>query len=150
MARLEVFRFGMVGVANTGIDLAVYFLLQLGGTPVLLANLVSTSAGLSFSFAANRLFTFSARPKGGARRQIVLFVACTGVGLWIVQPLVILAVGQLLSGAAALGDTRILVAKLAAIAVAMVWNWMLYNRVVFRAAGHRPRPDSATDASAAR
>jgi putative flippase GtrA len=131
--RLEILRFGLVGVANTGIDLGLYFLLQASGSPVLLANLISTTAGLTFSFVANRLFTFRARPAGGsAVRQMLLFLVCTGIGLWVVQPLVLVGMGRLLEGFATLGDLRILIAKLAAIAIGMVWNWTLYNKVVFR------------------
>lgn len=131
----EVLRFGLVGVANTGIDLGLYFLLQLGGTPLLVANLISTTAGLTFSFVANRLFTFSARPAGRAGRQLVLFVVCTGVGLWIIQPVVLVGMDHLLAEAVVLGDLRILLGKLIAIAFGMVWNWTVYNRIVFRSTG---------------
>lgn len=135
----EVLRFGLVGVANTAIDLGLYFLLQLNGTPLLIANLISTSAGLAFSFVANRLFTFSARPSGRAGRQLVLFVVCTGIGLWLIQPLVLVGMGALLAGFGQLGDLRILLGKLAAIAFGMVWNWSVYSRIVFRAGSGAPR-----------
>ena len=131
----EVLRFALVGVANTGIDLGLYFLLHIGGTPLLLANLISTSAGLSFSFVANRLFTFSARPAGRAGRQLVLFVVCTGIGLWAIQPLVLVGMDHLLAAATGLGDLRILLGKLVAIAFGMVWNWIVYSRIVFRVTG---------------
>ncbi|WP_375390238.1 GtrA family protein [uncultured Amnibacterium sp.] len=129
----EVLRFGLVGVANTGIDLGLYFLLQLGGSPLLIANLISTTAGLSFSFVANRLFTFSARPAGRTGRQLVLFVVCTGIGLWAIQPLVLVGMDRLLADATSLGDLRILLGKLVAIGFGMVWNWSVYSRIVFRA-----------------
>lgn len=135
LMRGEVLRFGAVGVVNTGIDLGIYFVLQSAGVPILLANLISTSAGLTFSFVANRLFTFSARPSGGFGRQLVLFVTCTGIGLWALQPLVILGADRLLSTAGSPADLRILLAKLAGIACGMVWNWLLYSKVVFRTRG---------------
>ncbi len=128
----EVVRFGLVGVVNTGIDLGIFFVLQLGGTPVILANLISTSAGLAFSFLANRVFTFSRRTSARAGRQLLLFVLCTGVGLWVVQPLVILGVDRLLLPYAALGAWLILISKCIAIGFGLVWNWTLYNKVVFR------------------
>lgn len=127
----EIVRFGLVGVVNTGLDLGVYFALQVGGTPVLLANFVSTSVGLAFSFVANRLFTFSARPSGGAVRQLALFVLCTGIGLWAVQPLVLLGMDRLLRPLAGLGAWHILISKCVAIGFGFVWNWTLYNKVVF-------------------
>lgn len=128
----EVLRFGLVGVVNTGIDLGLYVLLHSVGTPLLLANLVSTTAGLTFSFVANRLFTFSARPSGSAGRQLLLFVVCTGIGLWVIQPLVLIGMDRLLAGVGAWGDLRTLLGKLVAIAFGMVWNWTVYNRIVFR------------------
>jgi putative flippase GtrA len=131
----EVLRFGLVGMVNTALDLGIFLALQLGGVPVIIANLISTSAGLAFSFGANRVFTFSGRTIGrtGAGRQLLLFVLCTGIGLWAVQPLVILAVDHLLAPYAAMGAWRILIAKCVAIGFGLVWNWTLYNRVVFRA-----------------
>lgn len=128
----EVLRFGAVGVVNTGLDLGVYLILQLSGVPVVLANLLSTSVGLSFSFVANRRFTFSSRSTGRPWSQVALFIGCTGVGLWVVQPIVIFALERLLVAADGLGDWRVLLAKCGAIAVGMAWNWTLYNRVVFR------------------
>lgn len=128
----EVVRFGLVGVVNTGLDLGVYFALQLGGTPVVLANLISTSVGLAFSFLANRVFTFSGRSSARAGRQLLLFVLCTGIGLWVIQPLVILGMGRLLLPYTTLGAWNILIAKCVAIGFGMVWNWTLYNKVVFR------------------
>lgn len=132
MLEREVVRFGLVGLVNTGLDLGIYFALQVGGTPVLLANLLSTSAGLAFSFVANRGFTFSERSSGRAGRQLALFILCTGIGLWLVQPLVILGMDRLLLPYAALGAWQILIAKCVAIGFGMVWNWTLYNKVVFR------------------
>ena len=123
-------RFALVGSVNTAIDFGLFVGLSALGTPLLLANTASTSAGLVFSYFANRRFTFGV----GARhdlRGILLFVAITGVGLWVVQPLVILGVSALLpittpaAAAAALG-------KAAGIAVGLVWNFVWYRTVVFR------------------
>ncbi len=149
LRRLEVLRFGLVGAANTAVDLGVYLLLSMAGLPVLLANFVSTSAGLGFSFVANRRFTFSARPSDGAGRQLLLFVVCTGVGLWVVQPVVLLGAGHLLAPVGGPEEVRVLLAKLAAIGCGMVWNWTLYNRVVFRVAPAAGQPAARRDTPAA-
>ncbi|MFC6153485.1 GtrA family protein [Nocardioides yefusunii] len=139
----QAVRFALVGVVNTAIDLVIFGLLALTGWPVLLANLVSTSAGMAFGFFAHRSFSF--RSTATVRESAPRFVLTTGVGLWLVQPLVILAGAAVL--VALLGEssvTEVWMPKLAAIAAGMVWNFAIYRLYVFadrsRSAG---RGDSA-------
>lgn len=127
----RVVRFAMVGTVNTAIDFGLFVALATAGIPVFGANAVSTSAGLLFSYFANRRFTFGV---GGRHdpKAVLLFVAVTGTGLWLVQPLVILGVAALLP--ASLPALLVTGAgKAAAIAVGLVWNFALYRTVVFRA-----------------
>jgi putative flippase GtrA len=113
-------RFGLVGIGNTLVDLVGY---------TVIANLISTTMGMALSFTLNRSFTFRAAG-GGAVRQIVLFVLVTGIGLWVIQPLVIMLTRDLFAG---LPETLAIAApKLAGICVALVWNYVLYSRLVFR------------------
>lgn len=121
-------RFGIVGVANTAIDALGYALLVSLGVPIFVANFISTSAGMLLSFSLNRNFTFKAKD-GDIRRQALLFFGVTAFGLWVVQALVILAVTRVFPG------LPVLVPKFAGIAVGLVWNYVLYHKVVFR---HRP------------
>ena len=116
---MRVVRFGLVGVLNTAVDFLLYLALA-GFLPVLAANFLSTSCGMVTSFVLNRGFTF--RSSGPLNRQILLFLLVTGTGLWVIQPLV-------LFGLASFGAVQ---AKLAAIGVGMVWNFLLYNSFVFR------------------
>lgn len=127
-------RFGLVGSVNTAIDLVLFLALQAAGSPLLLANLVSTSCGLAFSFTANRAFTFRQRGGSGLRRQAVAFLLGTGFGLWVVQPAVIAAAIALLAGSGVAPGLHPLLGKVAGIAAGMVFNWLLYSRWVFRAA----------------
>ncbi|TQM79163.1 putative flippase GtrA [Saccharothrix saharensis] len=125
-------RFGAVGVVNTCVDLVGYVSLVLAGTPVLPANLISTSAGMAVSFALNRSFTFRAR-SGSLRAQIPLFFLCTASGLWVVQPLAITVTDDLFGGSTTL--TAVTGPKLVGLALGLVWNYVLYRRVVFRPPG---------------
>lgn len=128
-------RFLLVGCANASIDAGVYVVLRALGLELFLANLISTTCGLIFSFFANRTFTFDARTttKRGLIWQAVNFFGVVGFGLWVIQPLVIL-------GAVAVLEARFdfptvvvdLVAKVAAIGVALVWNYALFRVLVFR------------------
>jgi putative flippase GtrA len=129
-------RFGLVGILNTAIDLGVYLGLRALGMALLPANSLSTSAGLLFSFLANRTFTFGDRTSSGRARVAGLFLLTTGLGLWVLQPLVIAGGEHLL----ATWDTadrlpgfavHSLLPKLAGISVGIVWNYLAYDRIVF-------------------
>ncbi|MFI9011430.1 GtrA family protein [Actinosynnema sp. NPDC053489] len=137
-------RFGAVGVVNTLVDVVGYTGLVLAGTPAFAANLVSTSAGMAVSFVLNRSFTFRAG-SGALRVQVPLFVLCTAPGPWLVQPLVIATTGDLVTGPTTL--TAVTVPKLAGLALALVCNYVLYRKVVFRP---RPRTGSRSPAPARR
>ncbi|MGW4058685.1 GtrA family protein [Amycolatopsis sp. NPDC004747] len=121
-------RFGIVGVANTLVDALGYALLVTLGVPLFVANFISTTTGMLLSFTLNRNFTFRAKD-GDVRRQALLFFAVTAFGLWVVQAAIIFAV------TAAFPGVNVLIPKFAGIAVGLVWNYVLYNKVVFR---HRP------------
>lgn len=125
-------RFGLVGVGNTLVDLVGYTVLFALGTPLVIANLISTTMGMALSFTLNRSFTFRASGSGGMVRQVVLFVLVTGIGLWAIQPLVIVLTRDLFAGLPA--TLAIAAPKFAGICVALVWNYVLYSRLVFRPA----------------
>lgn len=125
----QVIRFVIVGVLNTAIDVALLFLLTYLGIELWFANICSTSVALLFSFVVNRSFTF--KSTGNILRQIVPFLAVTLIGLWVLQPLVLLGVTGLLNGV--WGEyVGLFVAKMLATVVSMTWNYLLYNRLVFK------------------
>lgn len=128
-------RFAIVGVANTAVDALGYTLLVTLGVPLFVANFISTTAGMLLSFTLNRNFTFRAKD-GDLRRQAVLFFTVTAFGLWVVQALVILGVTKLFPA------WPVLLPKLAGIAVGLVWNYVLYHKVVFRNRTTAPAPES--------
>ncbi|MDT7805834.1 MAG: hypothetical protein QOI78_9267 [Actinomycetota bacterium] len=134
-------RFGIVGVANTLVDALGYALLVTLGVPLFVANFISTTAGMLLSFGLNRTFTFRAKD-GDVRRQALLFFAVTAFGLWVVQALIILAVTKAFPG------VHVLIPKFAGIAVGLVWNYVLYHKVVFRqrpSAAEAPVPEVSHD-----
>lgn len=124
-----------MGVCNTAID-AVLFVLLHDELGILLANFVSTSAGMTFSFVVNGLFTFKAERL--TLRHALLFVATTGLVMWVAQPLlihawlwVVDALPDLALGGTTLDDGRIWVAKLAALTCSLVLNFLAYRFVVW-------------------
>ena len=122
-------RFILVGIANTAIDFIVLLSLTAVGLPLVLSNIISTSVALTFSFFANRTFTFGST--GKKRAQAVRFLLVTLVGLWVLQPIVLVLAVPALEGMLS-REASIVVAKLIATVVSMVWNYLLYDSLVFR------------------
>lgn len=136
VSRSPVSRFAVVGVVNTAIDFVLFGLLAMLGWPLLLANFVSTSAGMMFSFFVNRSWTFGSTRS--IRSTLGPFVLVTAVCLWVIHPVVILLVGHLLNavaGSLAVELRHVWLPKAVAIGVGLVWNFSWYHRAVFRPAG---------------
>ena len=139
--------FGLVGIINTLLDVLLLnlgiFVLQL---PVVLANMLSVSIALAFSYTANSRWVFGGQ-RLGARRAL-RFVMITLIGLYGLQTLVIylltrqwlapaslvqgtiqaLGLGQYFSNEFIVANT----AKVLATLFTTVWNFVLYKKYVFK------------------
>jgi putative flippase GtrA len=124
-------RFMLVGGLNTVIDFGLLYILRAFGLPTIPANVISTTSAFCFSFFANKKYTFRAADTN-VKREIVLFVAVTLFGLWVLQTIVIAVVAPLLSTFIPSMDMALLGAKLTATIVTLVWNYIMYSRVVFK------------------
>jgi putative flippase GtrA len=116
-----VVRFATVGVINTLIDVVLFWALH-APLGIVVANFVSTSAGMTFSFLANGRHTF-----GVSRvtlRQVVLFVATNGFTMWLLQPL-------LIDAAYDVASAPLMLAKVVALGGSVVANFLLYRYVVW-------------------
>ncbi len=121
MISRTVARFLAVGICNTAIDVVLFWVLN-APLGITLANFVSTSAGMTFSFLVNGRHTF-----GASRvtvRQAVLFVASNGATMWLLQPLLIHAVHDVVS-------VPLMAAKVVALGGSVVANFLLYRYVVW-------------------
>lgn len=132
LAASEKVRFGVVGIINTIVDFTVLLILGAGlKIPTVAANIVSTSCALVVSYLLNKKAVF----RGGSKnrtRQFVLFVVVTLAGLWVLQPVIILSVSGL-PFVTIVGDTwSLLIGKLVATVITLVWNYLWYSRVIFR------------------
>jgi putative flippase GtrA len=130
-------RFAMVGAINTTIDFGLFFLVGLLSHSPILANYISTTCGLSFSYFANKKFTFKAA-KGNPRKELALFLLFTLVGLWVLQPISIAVALTVLSSMHTEWQ-KLLCAKLMATIVTLTWNYLTYSRFVFK---HNSNPAS--------
>lgn len=124
-------RFGTVGAANTAIDFGLLFILRSLGLPVISANIISTTAAFCFSFFANKKYTFKSNG-GNVKRELLLFVVVTLFGLWILQNAVMQLILLPLHTTALPAETSLLIAKVLATLVSLVWNYVMYSRVVFK------------------
>ena len=115
--------FAVIGILNTAIDITIYTLLIWLTVPLLLAIIISTTVGMIGSYFLNRRFTFKTN-----RQPIVQFICITVTGLWVLQPVVIWLLIQLLGITSTLGLSM---AKLAATSISLMWNFVWY-RIVFQ------------------
>jgi putative flippase GtrA len=130
----EKLRFGLVGLANTALDFIILFALTALGLDKIVANYISTFVAFIFSFFVNKSFTF--KDKGGnVKKQFALFIAVTIVGLWVIQPIVILASSWALSPLGWAEPVTLFIAKVLATGASLVWNYLFYSRLVFKKRG---------------
>jgi len=127
--RLKPLRFILVGILNTGIDFVVLFALTKAGVELILANMISTSCALAFSFFVNRSFTFGSN--GNKYIQGAKFMLVTLTSLWVLQPVILLLITGALTPATG-SDISLFGAKVVATVASMIWNYLFYDRYVFK------------------
>ncbi len=130
----QKFRFGLVGLVNTATDFALLIsLVTLIGLPSILANIISTSGALTVSYMLNKKAVFG-NIDNHNRRQIVLFIVVTLTGLWLIQTLVMTGASNWLQ--VLVGNDHatliLIMAKIIATVISLIWNYLWYSRVVFR------------------
>jgi len=124
-------RFAVVGLANTALDFLLLFIFVGFGIDKIPANYLSTGTSFVFSFFVNKKFTFKSAG-GNVKKQFAIFVAVTIVGLWVIQPLVILGVSSLLAATQWQEWIILFIAKIIATVASLVWNYLFYSRLVFK------------------
>lgn len=148
-------RFALLGIFNTILDFFIFNMLRvITDTPssqinkVVLLNIISASTVATFSFFISRSFVFE--QKDTKTHMVIPFIATNLFGIFVLQSLVIkLLLGPLESPAEYLQnlasvwhipvvanfsvnffDTNM--AKLFATVVTLVWNYAIYNFVIFK------------------
>lgn len=144
----RVGKFGAVGVINTLIDFVLYnvihFVLGLGLIP---ANIISTTTAMLFSFVMNKQVVFK-KKDGSVIGQAIVFFAITAFGLYVLQNSIIhfltdvwvtpmqllvrvvrvIGLDTLLTDAFVVNNG----AKVIATVVSLLWNYVMYKKVVFK------------------
>lgn len=129
-------RYILVGSTNTAIDFGLLFVLKAIGLPTVTSNVISTTCAFCFSFFANKKYTFKSTGSN-IKRELVLFVAVTLFGLWVLQSIIITGLTPILAPLQLDEAQQLLVAKLLASVVTLVWNYVLYSRIVFTHQGDK-------------
>lgn len=127
----QVMRYGLVGLINTVIDFGLLFTLTSLSFPVELANVCSTGTAFAVSFFMNKKYTFKTTDTN-VLREMILFVIVTLFGLWVLQTIVINLSLPLMTHVFHSPNLALLASKLVATCVTLVWNYLLYSRLVFR------------------
>ena len=124
--------FALIGVLNTVIDFGLLLFLGSIGLNRVVANTISTGAAFIFSFFMNRKYTFQSNSKHIVR-EIILFIAITLFGLWVIQNIIIWLLAPIfVAQFSASDEIATLVAKLFATIASLTWNYIMYDRVVFK------------------
>ena len=122
----KMLRFGIVGVANSLIDLAIFSALLWFAVTPLLANLLGWFGAVCFSYVANSRWSFERAEGLGNRRSVLRFFMLGAVITLGVSSGAIVALGGLIG---------ILPAKIVGLIVAAVANflaarWSIEDRVL--------------------
>lgn len=129
----QVLRFAVIGGINTALDFGILIILKTLGLPVIPANIISTSVALTFSFFANRKYTFKGHGDN-LRYQVISFLVVTLFGLWVIQNLIIIGIDAAVAPLHLQPIIQLVGAKLVASVASLTWNYVLYSRIVFKKA----------------
>jgi len=129
----EMTKFGVIGVINTAIDMAIYnALLSIG--PIK-ASAVSMTVATTSSYLMNRYWTFARRQRSSAPREYVLFFALNLVGFVIQStPIAFAKYGMHFSEDGTIVDLLAFnIAKIVGIGMGMLFRFWSYRTFVFKA-----------------
>jgi putative flippase GtrA len=144
----RVGKFGIIGVINTALDFLIYNVMfsvfNLAPVP---ANIVAATFAMTFSFFANKRYVFQER-YGNIWRQAASFIIVTVLALYVIQNIVIYFLTEIWNGpldliyntAKVVGLDKTFTqefvfnngAKVIATGFSMVWNYLLYKKIVVR------------------
>lgn len=126
----EASKFGAVGVVNLALDISVFNLLRVAvvSEKPLTAKAISMSLAATSSYFMNRHWTWRDRARTGVRREYVLFMVLSAIGLGLTEAC--LAISHYV-----LGFHSVLADNIAAngvgLVVGMVWRFWSFRQWVF-------------------
>lgn len=79
----EIAKFGIVGAFNFGLDIVIFNVLRSAGVGPLTSKTIAVTIAATSSYFMNRHWSFAHRARSGIRREYVLFIVLSAVGLGI-------------------------------------------------------------------
>jgi putative flippase GtrA len=142
----EVGKFGLVGIINTLLDIAILNILKfIFNFPTLSANIISTSVATINSYILNKSWTFKDKEKKWVK-QFVIFATLSAIGIainttilkflsevWTVIPDFFVSIVHFIKLNGFFKDDFVITnsAKVFAIAGSMIWNFITYKKFAF-------------------
>lgn len=128
-------KFGTIGIVGYVLTAAISNLLHFAGAVGPMTSFgIGTAVAITFSYFANRYWTFQHRDRTGLRREYILFFVLSGIGL-LISELFIGFTHYVLGQHGKLAYNTALVVGTAA---AMLFRYWSYKRWVFLPVAARP------------
>ena len=129
----QEFWFAAIGGLNTILDFVILFGLTSLGISSLTANVFSTGITFINSFGLNKKITFKSVSKNKKEliREMTLFIIVTLFGLWVIQGVIIFLTLPFFESILKNSKVSLLISKLIATIFSLIWNFILYKKVVF-------------------
>ena len=130
----QAFWFSIIGGINTTLDFVILFVLTAFGIKIFIANIFSTGITFIISFLMNKKITFKSvsNNKKELIREMLLFIIVTLFGLWAIQNIIISIVMPIFENLFKNKQISLLLSKLIATIFSLIWNFILYKKVVFK------------------
>jgi len=134
---IQISKFVIIGILNTGIDFAVLNLLmwQTGiysGKYIILLNAISFLVAVINSYFWNKFWIFRAKETTQTGKEFVQFISITLVGMMI-NTAIVYSVTTLIPPMFGLSvELWANLAKIAATSISLVWNFIGYKLFVFK------------------
>ena len=129
----QEFKFVIIGGFNTVLDFSILFGLTFIGVNSIIANIFSNGISFISSFVLNKKVTFKSENKTRKEllREMILFTIVTLFGLWGIQSVIISIVSPIFNNFIDNQSIILFLSKCFAKAFSLVWNFVLYKKVVF-------------------
>ena len=130
----QAFWFSVIGGINTALDFIILFVLTSFGIKIFIANIFSTGITFIISFLMNKKITFKSvsNNKKELIREMVLFILVSLFGLWVIQNIAISTAMPIFENLLKNKRISLLLSKLIATIFSLIWNFILYKKVVFK------------------
>ena len=122
----QAFWFSVIGGINTALDFIILFVLTSFGVKIFIANIFSTGTTFIISFLMNKKITFKSvsNNKKELIHEMVLFI--------FIQNIVISTAMSIFENLLKNKRISLLLSKLIATVFSLIWNFILYKKVVFK------------------